>query len=98
MINYDFPGTLEDYVHRIGRTGRAGAKGIAFTFFTPSNARYARELIKILREAGQAVTPALLAMSHSGGGILSPSFIYFITFFLFLNGSFTETFFFNYIF
>ena len=69
VINYDFPGTLEDYVHRIGRTGRAGAKGLAFSFFTPSNARSARELVKILREAGQAVSPALLSMIHSTPGI-----------------------------
>ena len=32
VINYDFPGNVEDYVHRIGRTGRAGAKGNAYTF------------------------------------------------------------------
>jgi ATP-dependent RNA helicase DDX5/DBP2 len=29
VVNYDFPGQIEDYVHRIGRTGRAGAKGAA---------------------------------------------------------------------
>nr|CAB3471864.1 unnamed protein product [Digitaria exilis] len=56
VINYDFPGSLEDYVHRIGRTGRAGAKGTAYTFFTAANARFAKELINILEEAGQKVT------------------------------------------
>ncbi|KAF3336237.1 DEAD-box ATP-dependent RNA helicase 46 isoform X2 [Carex littledalei] len=34
VINYDFPTGIEDYVHRIGRTGRAGATGIAYTFFS----------------------------------------------------------------
>ncbi len=34
VINYSFPLTIEDYVHRIGRTGRGGKKGIAHTFFT----------------------------------------------------------------
>ena len=34
VINYDYPNNSEDYVHRIGRTGRAGAKGTAITFFT----------------------------------------------------------------
>ncbi|XP_022987231.1 DEAD-box ATP-dependent RNA helicase 20-like [Cucurbita maxima] len=70
VINYDFPSSLEDYVHRIGRTGRAGAKGTAFTFFTHENAKHARELIKILREAGQIVSPALsaLATSSATGG------------------------------
>jgi superfamily II DNA/RNA helicase len=32
VINYDMPATYDDYVHRIGRTGRAGKKGIALTF------------------------------------------------------------------
>jgi ATP-dependent RNA helicase DeaD len=35
VINYDFPQDAEDYVHRIGRTGRAGKTGIAITFITP---------------------------------------------------------------
>lgn len=34
VLNYDYPNNSEDYVHRIGRTGRAGAKGTAITFFT----------------------------------------------------------------
>lgn len=37
VINYSFPLTTEDYVHRIGRTGRAGKKGVAHTFFTQEN-------------------------------------------------------------
>lgn len=67
VVNYDFPSSLEDYVHRIGRTGRAGAKGTAFTFFTLSNAKFARDLIKILQEAGQIVPPTLAALARSGG-------------------------------
>lgn len=64
VINYDFPGSLEDYVHRIGRTGRAGAKGTAYTFFTAANARFAKDLITILEEAGQKVSPELAAMGR----------------------------------
>lgn len=67
VINYDFPSSLEDYVHRIGRTGRAGAKGTAFTFFTQANAKYARDLIKLLQDAGQVVSPALSTLARSAG-------------------------------
>merc|ERR1712185_205517 len=56
VINYDFPGNVEDYIHRIGRTGRAGQKGSAYTFFGQQDARKnADPLIKILEEAGQQV-------------------------------------------
>jgi len=34
VLNYDYPNNSEDYIHRIGRTGRAGATGTAITFFT----------------------------------------------------------------
>ena len=75
VINYDFPGSLEDYVHRIGRTGRAGAKGTAYTFFTAANARFAKELINILQEAGQTISSELAAMGRSNpaasAGLLS---------------------------
>lgn len=67
VVNYDFPSNLEDYVHRIGRTGRAGATGTAFSFFTHANVKHARELIKILQQAGQAVPPQLAALSRTAG-------------------------------
>jgi hypothetical protein len=82
VINYDFPTTLEDYIHRIGRTGRAGASGTAFTFFTHANAKFSRNLVKIMREAGQVVNPALESMSKSsnsgGGGIMNFTVYLFI--------------------
>eukprot|EP00249_Psilotum_nudum_P018978 c27050_g1_i1 orf=132-1856(+) len=68
VINYDFPGSCEDYVHRIGRTGRAGAKGMAYTFFTAANAKHARELIAVLKEAGQPINADLQSMVGSGYG------------------------------
>merc|ERR1740115_569142 len=55
VINYDMPGALEDYVHRIGRTGRAGATGTAHSFFTSANANMARELTALVSDAGQEV-------------------------------------------
>jgi ATP-dependent RNA helicase DBP3 len=62
VINYSFPLTTEDYVHRIGRTGRAGKTGIAHTLFVAQNDKpRAGELINVLREAKQVVPEALLA-------------------------------------
>merc|ERR1712012_34187 len=55
VINYDFPGQIEDYVHRVGRTGRAGAMGSAYTFFTSNKFRHAKDLIRVLKEASQPV-------------------------------------------
>uniref|UniRef100_H2YF65 Probable ATP-dependent RNA helicase DDX46 n=1 Tax=Ciona savignyi TaxID=51511 RepID=H2YF65_CIOSA len=48
VVNYNCPNHYEDYVHRCGRTGRAGNKGYAYTFITESQARYAGEIIKAL--------------------------------------------------
>ncbi|KAG2633044.1 DEAD-box ATP-dependent RNA helicase 5-like isoform X1 [Panicum virgatum] len=59
VINYSYPLTTEDYVHRIGRTGRAGKKGVAHTFFTQENKGLAGELVNVLREADQIVPEAL---------------------------------------
>ena len=55
VINYDFPAKMEDYVHRIGRTGRAGAKGAARSMFAAGDARHARSLCGLLQTAGQPV-------------------------------------------
>ena len=62
VINYSFPLTTEDYVHRIGRTGRAGKSGIAHTMFVGANDKpRAGELINVLKEAKQKVPEELLA-------------------------------------
>jgi ATP-dependent RNA helicase DDX5/DBP2 len=68
VINFDMPNQVEDYIHRIGRTGRAGAKGIAVSFFTDKHARLAKELVRILQDASQDVPPALMQMIPLGGG------------------------------
>lgn len=60
VINNTFPLTVEDYVHRIGRTGRAGATGESYTFFTEHDKLRAGELQNVLREAGVEVPPELL--------------------------------------
>ncbi|XP_078286469.1 putative ATP-dependent RNA helicase DDX17 isoform X1 [Rhinoraja longicauda] len=68
VINYDYPNSSEDYVHRIGRTARSTNKGTAYTFFTPGNVKQARELIKVLEEANQAINPKLLQLVDNGRG------------------------------
>ena len=73
VVNYDMPaGTnaVEDYVHRIGRTGRAGAKGRAYTFFTPRDKKCATQLVDVLRKADQEIPQELQAMVRTrfGGG------------------------------
>jgi superfamily II DNA/RNA helicase len=52
VINYDLPKMAEDYVHRIGRTGRAGANGIAISFATPDDGWQVRQ---IERYTGHAI-------------------------------------------
>jgi ATP-dependent RNA helicase DDX5/DBP2 len=57
VINFDMPNNIEDYIHRIGRTGRAGAKGTAVSFFTDKAAKMAKDLVEILFEAKQVRSP-----------------------------------------
>ncbi|KAI4368587.1 hypothetical protein MLD38_017131 [Melastoma candidum] len=71
VINFDLPNDIDDYVHRIGRTGRAGKTGLATAFFNESNSSLARSLSELMQEANQEV-PAWLsryaARSSFGGG------------------------------
>lgn len=72
VINLDYPGQTEDYVHRIGRTARSGAKGTAYTFFTRENGKHALELIQLLKDSNQEVNEKLYELSkgryYGGGG------------------------------
>ncbi len=65
VVNYDYPSCSTDYVHRIGRTGRSGKAGTSFTLFTEEDARGARDLVAVLREAGQDVAPELEGMASA---------------------------------
>lgn len=60
VINQTFPLTIEDYVHRIGRTGRGGNKGTSHTLFTPHDKAHSGALINVLKKAGAPVPPELL--------------------------------------
>lgn len=64
VINYDYPASSEDYVHRIGRTGRSHKTGTAYAFFTPTNAKQANDLIAVLQEANQVVNPKLYQLAE----------------------------------
>jgi ATP-dependent RNA helicase DDX5/DBP2 len=84
VLNYDYPNNSEDYVHRIGRTGRAGRNGTAITFFTTeskhsplilksmsltkTDAKQARDLLAVLTESKQNIDPRLAEMGRYSGG------------------------------
>ncbi|XP_028390965.1 probable ATP-dependent RNA helicase DDX46 isoform X2 [Dendronephthya gigantea] len=55
VVNFDCPNHYEDYVHRCGRTGRAGNKGTAFTFITPEQGKFSSDIIKALELSGADV-------------------------------------------
>jgi len=63
VINYDFPQTIEDYIHRIGRTGRAGAKGESFTFFTDDDCGHAQDLMDVLKKCKKEIPPELFRLA-----------------------------------
>ncbi|TAQ83694.1 hypothetical protein B7494_g7981 [Chlorociboria aeruginascens] len=60
VLNLTFPLTTEDYVHRIGRTGRAGKEGLAITLFTEHDKAQSGALINVLKAASQPVPDELL--------------------------------------
>lgn len=64
VYNYDFPRNIEEYVHRVGRTGRAGKTGISTTLMTQSDRKNVPELIKILERANQSVPEDLATMAE----------------------------------
>jgi len=59
VVNYSFPQTIESYVHRIGRTGRAGKRGMAYTFLTPFEYVPIRPLIGVLKKSEQEIPEEL---------------------------------------
>ena len=64
VVNFDIPVDPESYVHRIGRTGRAGARGIAISFCTEGERRELREIQKLLGSKVRLITDH----SHAGSG------------------------------
>ena len=71
VINYDLPKSIDEYVHRIGRTGRLGNRGKATSFYDESNdGAISGDLSRILKQAGQPVPDWL---GRGGGGTYSSS-------------------------
>lgn len=68
VVNYDLPTDIDDYVHRIGRTGRAGNTGISTAFFNRGNRGVVRDLIELLKEANQDVPAFLESIAREGSG------------------------------
>ncbi|XP_015517226.1 probable ATP-dependent RNA helicase DDX46 [Neodiprion lecontei] len=88
VLNYDCPNHYEDYVHRCGRTGRAGNKGYAYTFITPEQERYAGDILRAHELAAVPVPEPLRQLwegyktrqaadgkkVHTGGGFSGKGF------------------------
>ncbi|XP_065216566.1 probable ATP-dependent RNA helicase DDX46 [Planococcus citri] len=88
VVNYDCPNHYEDYVHRCGRTGRAGNKGFAYTFITKEQERFSGDVVRALELSNVPVPPELDTMwvryrakqaaegkkVHTGGGFSGKGF------------------------
>ncbi|XP_049583278.1 DEAD-box helicase 3 X-linked a isoform X3 [Syngnathus scovelli] len=64
VINFDLPSDIEEYVHRIGRTGRVGNLGLATSFFNDKNSNITKDLLDILVEAKQEVPTWLESLAY----------------------------------
>jgi len=62
VINYDFPTSVQSYIHRIGRTGRAGREGKAVTFFTDEDGPYLKTIANVILQSGFTVPDWILKL------------------------------------
>lgn len=68
VINFDPAHGSEDYVHRIGRTARAGRKGTAYSLLTPKDAKKAKDIASVMQAGGVPVPPELADLAGSDWG------------------------------
>ena len=64
VVNFDMPSDIEEYVHRIGRTGRVGNLGLATSFFNDRNRNICRDLLDLLAETKQEIPSWLESMAY----------------------------------
>lgn len=63
MVNYDFPANIEQYCHRIGRCGRQGEEGEAYSLMTRNFAVMANDLVELLKSCKQVPEPNLVRLA-----------------------------------
>lgn len=63
VINYNFPNSIHEYIHRIGRTGRVNSNGSSYTLFTEDDFASANQLVEILRETDQEIPSELFQIA-----------------------------------
>ncbi|UYV71346.1 DDX3X [Cordylochernes scorpioides] len=73
VINFDLPSDIEEYVHRIGRTGRVGNLGLATSFFNEKNRNMALDLVELISEAKQELPDWLSALAKDVHGEMRSS-------------------------
>lgn len=64
VINFDLPSDIEEYVHRIGRTGRMGNLGLATSFFNDKNRNLTKDMVELIVESSQEVPSWLESLSQ----------------------------------
>ena len=70
VVNYDVARDIDTHTHRVGRTGRAGTKGHAYTLITKKDKEFAPLLVRNLEGANQHVPPGLLDLAEEVGNTI----------------------------
>ena len=70
VVNWDMPGSVEQYTHRVGRAGRSGRRGAALSFFTRNMAPLAPDLVALLKRGGHFVDPNLEVLAKVGEALI----------------------------
>lgn len=73
VINFDLPSDIEEYVHRIGRTGRMGNLGLATSFFNEKNRNLTKDLVELIVESSQELPGWLESMASDYRSYGGPS-------------------------